>query len=75
MFWKGFWIVFEGVRRIVIFTLGVTIILFALVDPNSANTVTMLIIGSVMIGVLPIENVLGWHFTRKDRRADRAIDD
>jgi hypothetical protein len=71
-----FWSVFDGFRKLVVFALGVAIIVFALVDPDSANTVTMLIIGSVMVGVLPIENVIGWHFTRKVRRQDdRAIDD
>lgn len=70
-----FWSVFEGFRRLVIFGLGVTVVIFALIDPTSENTVTMLIIGMIMIGILPIENVLGWHFTRRDRRADRAIND
>jgi hypothetical protein len=64
---RWFWDLFEGVRRIVVFVLGVTIIVFALVDPESANTVVMLIIGMVMVGILPIENLLGWFPRRRDR--------
>jgi hypothetical protein len=52
-----FWRLFEGLRRIVIFALGVLIIIFALVDPESGNTISMLVIGMVMVGILPVENI------------------
>jgi hypothetical protein len=69
-----FWSVFEGFRRITVFALGVVVTIFALVDPDSANTVTMLLIGMVMIGILPIENVFSWHISRRGRRDDALND-
>jgi hypothetical protein len=63
-----FWRAFEGFRRITVFVLGVTIVIFALVDPESANTVVMLVIGMVMVGILPVENVID--IFRPARRRD-----
>lgn len=63
-----FWKFFEGVRRVTVFLLGVTVMIFALIDPESANTVVMLIIGMIMVGILPVENVLNWFPRRRDRR-------
>lgn len=60
-----FWTVFEGIRRITIFALGVAVVLFALVDPESSNTVAMLAIGMVMIGILPVENLMSWRITSR----------
>jgi len=61
-----FWKWFEGVRRITIFVLGVAVILFALVDPDSSNTVAMLAIGMVMIGILPVENLFSLRIARRE---------
>jgi hypothetical protein len=55
---------FSFCRRIVVFILGVVIICFALIDPESMNTITMLLIGMVMVGVLPLDNVLPWNRRR-----------
>ena len=49
--------VFAAVRRVTVFGLGVWIIAAALVDPESDNTISMLVIGMVLVGVLPIEDV------------------
>jgi hypothetical protein len=68
-----FWDLFEGVRRIVVFLLGVIIIIFALIDPESANTIVMLLIGMVMVGILPIENLMLWFpGRRKDREKENG---
>jgi len=69
-----FWKAFEGVRRITVFMLGVIVVIFALIDPESANTVVMLIIGMVMVGILPVENVLGWFRPRVRRDNGREFD-
>lgn len=65
----SFWKVFEGIRRITIFILGVSVVVYALVDPDTPNTVAMLIIGMIMVGILPVENVLNW--IRPARHIDR----
>jgi hypothetical protein len=52
MFWK----IFDGIRRIVVFLLGVLIILDSLRD--SEAIIPELVIGMVMVGILPIENVV-----------------
>lgn len=65
----SFWKVFEGIRRITIFILGVSVVVYALVDPDTPNTVAMLIIGMIMVGILPVENVLNW--IRPTRHLDR----
>jgi hypothetical protein len=65
---KWFWDLFEGIRRLVVFLLGIVVIIFALRDPESANTVFMLLIGMVMVGILPIENLLAWFPTRHRER-------
>jgi Na+/proline symporter len=68
-----FWKVFEGFRRITVFVIGVIVMIFALIDPDSANTVTMLIIGMIMVGVLPLENVFGmWRRPERGRHGGPA---
>lgn len=48
---------FDLVRRLMVFLLGVAVILEALTDESMPE----LLIGMVMVGVLPIENLLqGW---------------
>jgi hypothetical protein len=56
--------VFTIVRRFVVFGLGCWVIGNALVNPE--ERVSQLLIGMVMVGVLPIENVFSWH--RSERR-------
>ena len=60
-------VIFAAIRRITVFTLGVWIIAAALGDPESNNTISMLVIGMVMVGVLPIDDLfpIGWR--RRDR--------
>jgi hypothetical protein len=54
---------FTLIRRVVVFGLGCWVIGNALVNPE--ERVSQLLIGMVMVGVLPIENVFSW------RRVDR----
>ncbi len=64
-------VIFAAVRRVTVFALGVWIIAAALVDTESQGTIPMLIIGMVMVGVLPIDDVIygvGWP---RRRRRDR----
>jgi hypothetical protein len=57
--------IFTFVRRLIVFGLGCWIIGNALVNPE--ERVSQLIIGMIMVGVLPIENISSW-FIRRDRR-------
>jgi hypothetical protein len=50
--------VFALIRRVVVFGLGCWVIGNALVNPE--ERVSQLLIGMVMVGVLPIENVFSW---------------
>jgi hypothetical protein len=54
--------IFSLVRRLVVFGLGCWVIGNALVNPE--ERVSQLLIGMVMVGVLPIENVFSWHARR-----------
>ena len=59
-------VIFAAIRRITVFGLGVWIIADALIETES---IPMLIVGMVMVGVLPIDDVIynaGWH-RRRDR--------
>jgi hypothetical protein len=58
--------IFAAVRRVTVFSLGVLIIAAALADPESQNTISMLVIGMVMVGVLPIDDLPIWG--RRHRR-------
>jgi hypothetical protein len=51
-------LIFAIVRRVVVFGLGCWVIGNALVNPE--ERATQLIIGMIMVGVLPIENIFGW---------------
>jgi hypothetical protein len=55
---ETFEIIFTFVRRLVVFGLGCWVIGNALVNPE--ERVSQLLIGMVMVGVLPIENVFSW---------------
>jgi hypothetical protein len=59
--------VFSLVRRVVVFGLGCWVIGNALVNPE--ERLGQLAVGMVMVGVLPIDNLLGW---RDRRRANAA---
>ena len=56
--------IFALVRRIVVFLLGVWVIVNALLHPD--ERISQLIVGMVMVGVLPIENIFSWRVTRRD---------
>jgi hypothetical protein len=47
---------FDHARRVVVFLLGVAVVLDALLRAH--DTATELIIGSIMVGVLPLDTVL-----------------
>ena len=51
-------IVFTFIRRLVTFGLGCWIIGNALLHPD--ERISQLIVGMIMVGVLPIENVFSW---------------
>lgn len=55
-------IVFTFVRRLVVFGLGCWVIGNALINPE--ERVSQLLVGMVMVGVLPIENVFSWRRSR-----------
>jgi hypothetical protein len=70
MFWKSF----EAIRRITIFILGTLVIIEGLYDQDVP--VKSIILGMIMIGVLPIEDLLPWskkNEERKERKADRSF--
>jgi hypothetical protein len=56
---------FTFFRRLIVFGLGCWTIGNALVNPE--ERVGQLVIGMVLVGVLPIENISSW-FIRRDRR-------
>ena len=57
--------IFAFVRRLVVFGLGCWVIGNALMHPD--ERVSQLLIGMVMVGVLPIENIFSWRVHRIDR--------
>jgi hypothetical protein len=59
------WRVFAGFRRVVIFLLGVLVFLKGTFYDD--YSVPELIVGMIMVGVLPVENLFGWHRDRRDR--------
>jgi hypothetical protein len=70
MFWKAF----EAIRRVTIFILGTLVIVEGLYDQDVP--VKSIILGMIMIGVLPIEDLLPWskkNEERKERKADRSF--
>jgi hypothetical protein len=66
---QGFEVFFTVLRRIIVFGLGCWTIGNALVNPE--ERVGQLVIGMIMVGVLPIENVSSW-FTRRRNDDDRT---
>jgi ACR3 family arsenite efflux pump ArsB len=60
----------DYVRRIVVFLLGVLCFLKGVLAPQ--NTIPELIIGMIMVGVLPIENIGIWQprYKRRKREED-----
>jgi hypothetical protein len=55
--------VFAFVRRLTVFGLGCWCIGNALLHPD--ERATQLIIGMIMVGVLPIENIMSWRISRE----------
>lgn len=55
-------IIFGFVRRLVVFGLGCWTIGNALVNPE--ERVGQLVIGMILVGVLPVENVFSWRERR-----------
>jgi hypothetical protein len=64
----GWWLV---IRRIVIFALGVTVILDSLLEKQTAS-VGKLVVGLIMIGVLPLEDLIRLVYRSHARRVERA---
>ena len=60
----GWWI-FAVIRRVTVFLLGTFVVIAALIDPESANTISMLVIGMVMVGILPLDTLFSWHIERR----------
>ena len=54
--------VFTLIRRLVVFGLGCWIIANALIHPD--ERISQLVVGMIMVGVLPIENIFSWHIQR-----------
>jgi hypothetical protein len=61
--------VFTFLRRLVVFGLGCWIIGNALVNPE--ERIGQLVIGMIMVGVLPIENVSSWFRPRSSNDPSR----
>ena len=59
--------VWQVVRGLVVFVLGVAIIVDALLERQ--DTVPKLIVGMIMVGVLPLDTLL-WHRNGRDRPSD-----
>jgi hypothetical protein len=58
-------VVFTLVRRLVTFGLGCWIIGNALIHPD--ERISQLVVGMIMVGVLPIENLFSWRLQRTVR--------
>jgi hypothetical protein len=58
-------VIFAFIRRLIVFVLGCWCIGNALLHPD--ERATQLVIGMIMVGVLPIENIFSWRVTRRDR--------
>jgi len=61
---------FDAIRRITIFTLGVLIIIEGLYDDGVP--VKSIILGMIMVGVLPLEDLLPW--SRKQQEAKHRVE-
>jgi ABC-type iron transport system FetAB permease component len=64
MFWK----VFDAIRRITIFILGTLVITEALY--NEDVPIKSIILGMIMIGILPLEDLLPWSRKNEERQFD-----
>lgn len=61
---ERFWSIFNVLRRVIVFSLGVLVILESLGDRSDA--VAELVIGMVMVGILPLDDFLPWRRHNKD---------
>jgi hypothetical protein len=64
---ERFWAFFNVLRRVIVFSLGVVVILESLNDRDDA--VAELVIGMVMVGILPLDDFLPW---RRHSTAERG---
>ena len=62
---ERFWSIFNGIRRVVVFSLGVLVIIESLNDRSDA--VAELVIGMVLVGILPLEDLLPWQRHKKNQ--------
>lgn len=65
--------VFAFIRRLTVFALGCWVIGNALVNPE--ERLGQLVVGMVMVGVLPVENVLFWRRDPPPRRVVETVPD
>ena len=65
------WRIFEAIRRVTIFLLGTLIIVDGLIGQQD-NQVPILIIGMVMVGVLPLDNLVGAMSINRKRSTNGA---
>ena len=49
------WKIFQAIRRVVVFLLGVLVILDAL--HNKTSPVAELVVGMILVGILPLEDL------------------
>lgn len=59
---------FDGLRRMTIFILGVLIIVEGLYDDGVP--VKSIILGMIMVGVLPLEDLLPWSRKQQEAKKD-----
>lgn len=67
------WATFAGVRRVVVFLLGVFVIVDSVVGEH--DSVGQLAIGAVMVGVLPLDGLVAWATAPWHTPARRERDD
>jgi len=60
--------VFDAIRRITTFLLGVATVINALAHPD--ERIGQLVVGMVMVGVLPVESLMFWQ--RPDSGREKA---
>ena len=64
--------IFDALRRITIFVLGVAIIIEGLYDDGVP--VKSIILGMIMVGVLPLEDLLPWSRKQQEAKSGRSAD-
>jgi hypothetical protein len=59
------WEIFAGIKRVVIFILGTLVIVDSLI--GGEDKLSQLIVGSVLVGILPVEDLLGFSHRIRNR--------